>query len=428
MLPFIALKTGTLTADTQSVANLIAASPDSFEKHRTQSFMKCILAGCHSIVHFREEGKTENDATSFGDPLDLASLRYSGWSYDAATSSYVEPTVNSTGDRKLLFVIRDFPFDPNRRLSSSIVLLQQKPGEFQLWQFTKGSPETIESLCSNKEDIKTQAEDQETQGYRTIALSARDISSSEVSKILFPGGMSSKPCAISEARSKGTQLLRTDFEDVNTSIEQNLDFFGFSCFDASVRPSSKRVVRELTIGGINCKMLTGDSLNAALSVARKVHLINNRNIAILDVDKMTSCEGEAPMLIFRLTKSRIESDGSQTILTDQCHEFPVTTKSIKKVLRLQASGKCSFVSTGQALECLLDRERDFEDILSAILSSLNVVARATPDLKRRYIDGLQKYSEKTVMMCGTFVQCMFSIFTHRNYPGQDHSPIFFSKF
>jgi magnesium-transporting ATPase (P-type) len=367
--------------------------------------MKCFLAGCHSIVHFSEEGKEENVVAMVGDPLDIASLRYSGWLYDDLTKSYVEPTDSNTTNRKRVYIIRDFPFDPNRRMSSSIVLLQLREGNFQLWQYVKGSPETLKNLCINNTVIDQQAKELETQGYRTIALCAKDISSSDMSRNLFPDGLSSDPTKISKARLKGAQIHRTNFEqtDVLSHSDTKLDFIGFACFDASVRPSSERVVRELSHGGIDCKMLTGDSLNAALSVARKVHMINGNKIAVLDVDTDTVCDENDPVFVFHLVKSHMEKDGSFLTITDQIQTVRVTKKTMKKVLRLQAEGRCTLVSNGNALQCFLDRIEDFKPFSAKYLSSLAVVARATPDLKRAFVECLQTVSKRTVMMCGTLI-------------------------
>jgi magnesium-transporting ATPase (P-type) len=315
--------------------------------------------------------------------------------------SYIEPTDKSVASPRRLHIIRDFPFDPNRRLSSSVALLQTSGGHFQLWQFTKGSPDTVKNLCGNEPNIGLQAEELEMQGYRTIALCGKDISSSDVSRTLFPDGLSAEPSHLVHARLNGAQVHRMSFENTDKLAQSDpgCQFYGFCCFDASVRPSSKRVIGELSNGGIGCKMLTGDSLNAALSVASKVGLIQCSNIAVLDVEEDTNIENGS--LVFRLLKTQLGKDGSFAILTKHSRTLCATMKTMKKVLRLHSQGKCDLVSNGKALGYLLHGNNDFILISATMLSSVAVVARATPDLKERFVDSLQRLAKKSVMMCGT---------------------------
>ena len=55
-----------------------------------------------------------------------------------------------------------------------------------------------------------------------------------------------------------------------------IDFVGFSCLHAPMRPSSKRVVNEIRKSGTQVCMLTGDGIEAAFSIAEQAAFFGNR--------------------------------------------------------------------------------------------------------------------------------------------------------
>lgn len=393
------LQTGTLTADTQSVSRLVSALPCQGDSvNVTEAFQKFQLAGCSELVHLdpTESVPTSSSASHVvGDPLEIATLEYSGWHYNGTDGSYVSPVANSTDlsddDPVRLWKIKSFSFDPNRRLSTTLVLMQTFGGNFHLVSLTKGSPETVKALYSPHDEsdfdtaFETQRNELESSGYRSIAFGTKDLSRSSISNELFPNGLHKD--TIDEARQKGSSLHRSDFEN------GYLTFGGFACFDATIRPSSTRVVSELLSAGIKCTMLTGDSIDAAIAVASKVGLFQCDKVAILETT-VQERDG-SPLLRFRHVQPKHNSQSEESI---DVEEFSMD--SLARVLKRQSKGKLAIAASGAALELVFRAGSNEERKFVNNLSRVSVIARATPKLKELVVTNLQSQCGEKVMMCG----------------------------
>ena len=366
-----------------------------------------MLAGCHSLVQFQENGKT----SVVGDPLDKAALQFSRWRYNQTSDSYFLPKSDFGSPHKgtepvRLWQIRDFPFDPSRRLSSAIVLLQLEDSTLELWKLTKGSPDTMIDLLKKDSNLfdsefKNETQQLEMQGYRSITLGAENLSNSSIAQMLFPNGLSADTEILAQARTKGGGIHRSVIDkSTSNSVEaKGLMFCGFCCFDASTRPSSKRVVQELSRGGITCVMLTGDSVDAALSVARKVEIFKHRKIAVLERSD-DSVNGEKS-LVWRILQSKVSKDGSFRILHHRTKIEEFTISSVKKFIKNYEKGQYSLAANGRALELILFGQPDKAGRLIAHnLAAVSIIARATPELKKEVIETLKHKCGKRVMMCG----------------------------
>jgi magnesium-transporting ATPase (P-type) len=395
-------KTGTLTADTQSLSRLDSKLPDT-DRKVAPSFQRLILAGCHSLVQLNA-----SSTSAVGDPLDVAALEYSGWNYNYTAGFYYRQNSKSTkkSEPVRLWQLKSFPFDPNKRLSSAVVMAKAADGTFGLWSLTKGSPETMGALYSQKGDVdfkksyNKKTQELEAQGYRSIALGADCLSNSSLVDQLFPNGLSDDDDTVRYARTVGVSLHRSDFETVKETEKGllGLDFYGFACFDAAVRPSSKRVIDELNRSGIRSIMLTGDAIDAALAVAWKVGLIKERSVAILETKE--SNNGETG-LVWRIVKLKSGKAASFKALHEFARMEEVTISSVRDVLKRQKRGECAIAATGRALEIVLDESSD--EALSLFADELfrtSVIARATPALKKSVIICLKRGCGQKVMMCG----------------------------
>ena len=382
----------------------------------TEAFQKFVLAGCHSLIHFQEGGTI----SVVGDPLDQAALKFSGWKHNHTLGCYSRPETDADGNLDAnsdsssssfgsqparLWQICSFPFDPCRRLSSAILLLQREDSRLELWKVTKGSPDTmidmIEKDDSNvyfsEAEFKNQTQELEIHGYRSIALGAENLagnsSSSSIARELFPNGLSINAECIAQAKANGEALHR------NVVDTPGLIFCGFCCFEASIRPSSKRVVKELLRGGLECIMLTGDSVDAALSVARKVGMYKHRKIAVLERSENPTTGEEA--VIWRILTSKVTNDGSFKLLHHRTKTEKMTVSSVKKYIRYNEEGRCLLAANGRALELILFGHPDRAGTLIARnLDAVSIVARATPELKKQVIETLKHECGKKVMMCG----------------------------
>lgn len=403
-------KTGTLTADTQSLAKVVQL--ESQPEHAVSAaFERFVLAGCHSLVHFKENEKT----SVVGDPLDQAALQFSGWKYNQTSTfffrpeSETEPILDSEPFR--LWQIRDFPFDPSRRLSSAIVLLQRKDSSLELWKLTKGSPDTMIDLFEKDStnlaaELSNKTQELEMQGYRCISLGAQNLGDSSIAQALFPNGLSESASSLAHARTKSEALHRNAIDKNDPgNVETGLKFCGFCCFDASTRPSSKRVINELVRGGLKCVMLTGDSVDAALSVGRKVELFKHRKIAVLE-----RSEGDGnEELVWKTLHSKVKKDGSFRILHDRTKIEKVTVSSVKKFIKYSEEGKYSLAANGRALELIFSQPNKVGKLIAKNLSAVSVIARATPELKKQVIETLKQDCAKRVMMCGDGVNDVAAI-------------------
>jgi cation-transporting ATPase 13A1 len=393
-----------LTADTQSLAKLVRMQSQS-ESVANEAFQRFVLAGCHSLVHFEENGKT----SVVGDPLDQAALQFSGWKYNQTADFFFRPESDAesrpASEPARLWQIRHFPFDPSRRLSSAIVLLQLKDSSLELWKLTKGSPDTMIDLIEKDSDdfgleFRNQTQDLEMQGYRCIALGAESLGESPIAQELFPNGLSTNADSLARARANGESLHRNTIDRyVPGIVESGLKFCGFSCFDASTRPSSKRVINELVRGGLKCVMLTGDSVDAALSVARKVEIFKQQKIAVLERSE-NAVPGKEE-LVWKILHSKVRKDGSFRILHHRTKIEKATLSSVKKFIKYYEKGKYSLAANGRALELILfGQPNQLGRLIAHNLSAVSVIARATPELKKQVIETLKQQCGKRVMMCG----------------------------
>ncbi|CAJ1961879.1 unnamed protein product [Cylindrotheca closterium] len=396
-------KTGTLTADTQALSRLVPSTLGC-ESNTTSTFQKFALAGCHSLVNLPSGGSSDATETKLvGDPLDIAAFTFSEWQYNVFDGSYTTSSSALLSDFVQLWQIRSFPFDSTKRLSSALVLGRQVNGSCRLVFLIKGSPDSLIDLYAGRNNANfrnsydSKLGNLGAQGCRSIAIGSFDLSeNSHLRDRLFPNGISCDKASIEQAKSAGASLRRSDFESINPNgtLSSGLDFSGFACFDASIRPSSKRIIGELERGGIKSIMLTGDAIDSALSVGRTVGLIKEQRVAILET---TTLKGTAK-LRWRIVKQTNNVNGSSV---EETQEKKVSLASVSRIFELNQKKKCAIAATGSALEQVFgDGSNEALELIAENLSCVSVIARATPGLKKSVILCLKKRCEKTVLMCG----------------------------
>lgn len=405
-------KTGTLTADTQALSRIVSPPEDQ----QSQSIMaEAILAGCHSLVDLVDETTKDKGHNFVGDPLDLASLQYVGWNFNGTQDVYkrTKKSLQLPNTPVKLWQIKMFPFDANRRTSAALLLVLHADGTCRLWKVIKGSPDVILRIVKWKHEswYKKQIQKLGGQGLRTIAMASSEVPrDDELVNTLFPNGLFDPSSLsikahrdmISHARNAAGSLHRSSFEGFG---EQELplrsfDFVGFACFDAAVRPSTRRIIQELQHANVNVIMLTGDGVDAAISVASTSGLLFGDSIAVLDFDEGLHANKTLvwkTMIKHKARRSRFE-------LKDTMN---VDERTVETMLVKASKGRCALVATGKAVEFLLsgdacaDRETYYR--LQQNLFRFTIVARASPKQKRAVVTSLKDHCGMKVLMCGMFV-------------------------
>lgn len=207
-------KTGTLTEDKLSVVNVISEDKELFN-----------LFSYISIEEFSIKSKI------FRSSFDDAFLRYS-YKYNLKNSNeWIQ--------------LQNLPFDPESRRRRIIV---KNTLDNKTYLVVLGSPETLLTLSTNsleinyKEKIISSGKD----GLRQLGIAYKEI------------------------------VYTDNFNIIEN--ENNLNFLGFANLHDPLRKDAKKTISKAKELGINIKILTGDSIEVAFSVAKDLGLIKDNDI------------------------------------------------------------------------------------------------------------------------------------------------------
>ena len=388
-------KTGTLTSDTQAMTNIT-----SLPGRKLNPMADVVLAGCHSLSSIHSTSKT------IGDPLDIAGLEYSQWAFNSTDKSAVSKHALHSQSGKKLWQIKSFPFDASRRRSSALVLVYHENGSMKLWKVVKGSPEGMRSLlrCSEgggKHDVEFMSCFEKTtealgfKGIRSVAMGVQDVSESALVKVLFPQGLPKATESKKDGKrlwkavTKARQIATGDLHINVFEQAKSLDFAGFACFDASIRPSTPRVIQDIRQSGTKVCMLTGDGSAAALSVAKQSNFFDKnicKRIAVLDTNEFSELQWKE--LKYKSGK--------------HCRTREFSFDSTIDLITKQRNGSYSLAVTGNAVEVLLEcaRSKPSATYMLQNLDKVAVIARSSPQTKQQVVSILKANCGNKVMMCG----------------------------
>ncbi|EED95465.1 cation transport ATPase [Thalassiosira pseudonana CCMP1335] len=348
-------KTGTLTADTQSLIKIVQPpSKSSTAELLSPSASDVVLAGCHTLIGM-------DDGSLVGDPLDKSSLESTGWKYnphERSAASQEKPKMAT--DPVKLWQLRSFPFDPIRKMSSAIILVQLKSGDFRVWVVAKGAPTKMQPLFDEQNKTLTQWYGRKIQKLGTLGYRTR-----------------------SNARS----FHRNSIErQPSNSLEDHLSFVGFACFNAAMRVSTPRVIGELKAADLKVTMLTGDDLYASISAAKKAGIFPQplANVHVLKVNASGTLEWE---------------------MNEQVRELSVS--NARKIHRDISRGRSVLAATGNAVSAILSEtevSRVNEYLRGQLLHQASLIASASPDDKLTFVQWLKHSRDKRVanrvLVCG----------------------------
>eukprot|EP00796_Vickermania_ingenoplastis_P010157 gene10157-7112_t len=250
-------KTGTLTTDEmlfggldmsdgKGVLNTLKSIPRMSE---------VVLVSCHSLVCLQDD-------IVAGDEMEKAALDAFGYRIDDADTVVFDPPQKDKNGkivisnpkppkkvqdpRKTIRIRARFPFLAALRRMSCIV--ESKEGRFVV---AKGSPEAIASLCNNMPASALKlAEETASKGFRVIALAHRPLT----------------PADVESANGSLSSLKRED-------VEKEMSFAGLALYVCPLKKDAKETIENLQGGSHRCTIITGDSVQTAISVGSDVSML-----------------------------------------------------------------------------------------------------------------------------------------------------------
>jgi magnesium-transporting ATPase (P-type) len=164
-------------------------------------------------------------------------------------------------------------------------------------------------------------------------------------------------------------------------------------------------------------MLTGDGVDAAISVAGTAGLLSGDSIAVLDFD-----EGDSKTLVWKTMRKKATKGSSRNSRFEREAIMTVNEKSVETMLAKSTKGRCTLVVTGKAAEILLsgvtNNDSEVYSRLEDNLFRFAIFARASPKQKRAVVSSLKDRSGMKVLMCGMLmprremILCLHFLLTH----------------
>ena len=267
-------KTGTLTQNRLSVEYFISPTQVYDTNTMNEAHDKVYLASilCNEI-HY-EESK-EGGIDFFGDQVDIALARFA----KNADESYITSA-------KFYRKIDEIPYEPQNRFSA--VMMQQ---DERIFQFSKGSPETVLEHCNvteeEKKDILADVDEWALKGFRTIALAYKKSD---------------------------------DEEKINLN---NFIYLGFVAIIDPVREESPDAIKKAQEAGIKVVMITGDHPNTAFCIAQELGIASSAEAVM----------NEKELLVWENNGAKAEEIKDKTVFSRVTPE-----QKMKIVIAFQALG------------------------------------------------------------------------------------------
>jgi calcium-translocating P-type ATPase len=152
--------------------------------------------------------------------------------------------VNVDADEERWPLVREFPFDPQRRMMSVVSGNQL---------LVKGAPESLLGRCAPMPAAKDAAQALTQRGLRVIAVASRSI-----------GDLPEHATA--------------------ADVEQNLTLLGLVGIEDPPRSSVRQAIADCRSAGIRVAMLTGDNAETARAIAQEVGLIDKGGLVLVGAE------------------------------------------------------------------------------------------------------------------------------------------------
>jgi len=340
-------KTGTITENRMTVKQAYANgkvyefSGDGYEpkgeiKHNAQQVKEdedlknLLLCGllCNNANLYREEGEWLID----GDPTEGA-LVVSGQKFGI-----------DVDDTDVQYVQKDqIPFSSKRQFMATL----HKKGD-DCYIFVKGSPEKILRFTGqeNNEELKEQARNMTRSGLRVLGFAMRKFENRCPEEI-----------------------------DIEEHIKQELQFLGFQGIIDPPRQSSIEAVKDTKSAGITTVMITGDHKETAASIAEKIGIYKEGDMAVTGQEIDTKGEDFLNDNIEKIkVYARVSPDHKIKIVDDLQNKGNVVAMTgdgvndapaLKKAAIGIAMGKVGTDVAKEASEMIL-RDDNFASIIEAV--------------------------------------------------------------
>ena len=220
-------KTGTLTQNKMTVTKVyLDEIKDVKNLSEDEKKMITYFAICCDAAIEEKDGKM----VRIGDPTELALL---------------DINLVHGEDIKKYNRLLDLPFDSDRKLMTTVIKVNEK-----YIAITKGAPDRVISLSTNKNDIKEKA------------LNANSEMANAALRVLA--------------------LAVKEFDKLPNSedLEHDLDFVGLVGMIDPARPEVKEAIKVATKAGIKTVMITGDHIVTACAIAKELGILKDGDRAI----------------------------------------------------------------------------------------------------------------------------------------------------
>lgn len=223
-------KTGTITQNKMVVKSIYVNDKlyDSSDDIGDDDLLNCCAGHCHNVV--------KNEDTYIGDETEISIYKY-------LESIYYKFDNNT---RK-----REYPFDSDRKMMSTINYI-----DGEVYSFTKGSLDSVINNCDNY-----------------IVNGELFKMTSEYKRKIFE--------IESELSLKSLRLLAFSYKDKKIKTpERHMTFIGLIGMMDPPRESVSNAIVMCHKAGLKPIMITGDSINTAVAIAKDVNIIDTTERAI----------------------------------------------------------------------------------------------------------------------------------------------------
>ncbi|WVQ83070.1 hypothetical protein IAT38_005208 [Cryptococcus sp. DSM 104549] len=346
------------------------------------------LATCHALKLI--------DGETIGDPLDIKMFEYTGWTLDEGQSrpvtakggagqarpqALVQTVVRPPGTDKWrmedalkqgskhahfleLGVIRTFDFvSALRRMSVIVKRLKSTSMEV----YVKGAPEVMQDICDPSSfplDYEDMLSYYTRNGFRVIAIAGKSVEGMTWLK---------------------AQRMRREV------AESDLQFLGFIVFENKLKPNTAPNIHTLRAAHLACRMVTGDNVRTAISVARECGLVSHSASVYIP----TFIPGTGTYEDARLDWSSVDDD---KLKLDEWSLKPLTNQVGVAMDTAEAEmHDYQLALTGDVFKWMLEYA-EFETMERMLVKGV-IFARMSPDEKAELVERLQALGY-TVAFCG----------------------------